>query len=172
MSILLNKLSREGAGLRVLSPTRLWFNASESKLVPEGHPEAAFLCAAEGAEVPAELAGRFGIKIVCGALAITEGAVYEAEPEPGPGELVVSAQDQAALIDSLRGQVDSLRAEVSHLSAPGTIGGALVDAEGQIARLEAENAGLRASLAKLAKKGKAGATAEGAGAESPGEGGE
>lgn len=165
MSLLLTKLQREGAGARVLSPARLWFDATETRLLPEGHPDAAYLCVPEGGEVPAELPGRFGIKTVCGAMAIKPGETYDLQPLPEVGELVVSAEDQAATIDSLRGQVDSLRAEVAHLSAPGSVGAALVAAEERIAHLEAEVAEGRAALDKLTKKGSGKASQGQAGAQ-------
>jgi len=44
------------------SNERLWFNDDKSKLLPEGHPQAASLYAAIGHEIPDETAERFGLE--------------------------------------------------------------------------------------------------------------
>lgn len=40
---------------------RLWLTADRGRLVPDGHPEAAFLFCTVGTAVPAEEARRFGL---------------------------------------------------------------------------------------------------------------
>lgn len=56
----------------------LWHNADKSAVFPDGHPEAAFLWAAPGDEIPDEAAERFDV--------VDGRAPGSAEPEPAPKE--------------------------------------------------------------------------------------
>ena len=48
----------EGHKMAAVSPVRLFTNADRSELVPDGHPDAAFLVVGAGSEVPREWQGR------------------------------------------------------------------------------------------------------------------
>lgn len=86
---------------------RLYHNADKSKLVPEGHEDAAFLYANEGDEIPAEACALYGLKDGAIATAKKESAAEKKAREAAEKSVAADADKQAQADADKQAQADA-----------------------------------------------------------------
>lgn len=75
-----NKLSREGSGVPVVSDRRLLLASDNNTVVEDGDQRGAFLLCGAGGEIPAVEAARLGLNVVDGR--VVQGGAEKAPKKP------------------------------------------------------------------------------------------
>lgn len=120
MAITITTLAALAALGTVIAPRRLFYDADKTRLVIEGHPDAAFLAASEGGELHKSVVTDFGLEIAPGEISNTgvivwpedTEEVHKVESEAG----TITVEEPEDESEQLRTTVEQLRNEIEGLT--------------------------------------------------------